>query len=101
MKNSLWKKHISTVVEINGHIYEIQLVAIFCSHMSHHQLEDGRAEMNNHAFPHIILGSTYYTLSVLLTLKSINLQYNMLGRWVNGTNDSSTKHLMFQVLFFS
>ena len=50
MKNSLWKKHISTVVEINGHIYEIQLVAIFCSHMSHHQLEDGRAEMNNHAF---------------------------------------------------
>ena len=62
MKNSLWKKYISTVVEINGHIYEIQLVAIFCSHMSqHHQAEkrereDGsvklRAEMNNHAYPH-------------------------------------------------
>ena len=33
-------------------------------------------------------------------LKSDNLQYNTLGRWVTGTNDSSTKHLMFQVLFF-
>ena len=62
MKNSLWKKHISTVVEINGHIYEIQLVAIFCSHMSHHQPKlrrerekmglKLRAEMNNHAYPH-------------------------------------------------
>ena len=42
MKNSLWK-HI-TVVEINGHIYEIQLVAIFCSHMSHHQPNKLRRE---------------------------------------------------------
>ena len=25
----------------------------------------------------------------------------MLGRWVDGTNDSLTKRLMFQVLFFS
>ena len=33
-------------------------------------------------------------------LKSDNLQYNMLGRWVDGMNDSSTKHLMFQALFF-
>ena len=33
--------------------------------------------------------------------KSDNLQYNMLGRWFAGTNDSSNKHLMFQVLFFS
>ena len=24
----------------------------------------------------------------------------MLGRWANGTNESSTKRLMFQVLFF-
>ena len=32
--------------------------------------------------------------------KSDNLQYNTLGRWVAGTNDSSTKRLMFQVLFF-
>ena len=29
-----------------------------------------------------------------------NLQYNMLGRWDAGPNDSSTKRLMFHVLFF-
>ena len=33
-------------------------------------------------------------------LKSDNLQYNMVGPWVAGTNDSSTKHLMFQALLF-
>ena len=32
--------------------------------------------------------------------KSDNLQYNTLGRWVTWTNDSSSKRLMFQVLFF-
>ena len=34
-----------------------------------------------------------------LHLKSVNLQYNTLVRWADGTNDSSTKHLMFQVSF--
>ena len=34
-------------------------------------------------------------------LKSDNLQYNTLAHWVDGTNDSSTKRLMFQALFFS
>ena len=33
-------------------------------------------------------------------LKSDNLQYNTLVRWANGTNDSSNKHLTFQVFFF-
>ena len=33
-------------------------------------------------------------------LKSNNLQYNTLGCWVNGTNDSSTKCLMFQAFYF-
>ena len=33
-------------------------------------------------------------------LKSDNLQYNTLARWVDGKNDSSTKLLMFQALFF-
>ena len=33
--------------------------------------------------------------------KSDNLQYNSLVCWFTGTNDSSTKGLMFQVLFFS
>ena len=32
-------------------------------------------------------------------LKSVNLQYNTLVRWADGTNDPSTKGLMFQVLF--
>ena len=32
-------------------------------------------------------------------LKSHNLQYNTLVCWVAGTKDSSTKGLMFQVLF--
>ena len=33
-------------------------------------------------------------------LKSNSLQYNALACWVDGTNDSSTKCLMFQALFF-
>ena len=33
-------------------------------------------------------------------IKSINLQYNRLGCLDHGTNESSTKRLMFQVLFF-
>ena len=33
-------------------------------------------------------------------LKSDNLQYNTLGRWVSGTNDSATNRLMFQAFFF-
>ena len=33
-------------------------------------------------------------------LKSVNLQYNTLGRLDDRTNELSTKHLMFQVLFF-
>ena len=32
-------------------------------------------------------------------LKSVNLQYDTLGRWVDGPNNSLTKRLMFQVLF--
>ena len=39
-------------------------------------------------------------VSSLVFLKSENLQYNTLGRWVDGPNDSSTKRLMFQALFF-
>ena len=35
-------------------------------------------------------------------LKSVNLQYITLGCWADGTNESSTKRLIFQVwLFFS
>ena len=33
-------------------------------------------------------------------LKSNKLQYNTLARWVDGTNDSSTKCLMFQAFAF-
>ena len=33
-------------------------------------------------------------------VKSVNMQNNTLVRWSDGTKDSSTKHLMFQVLFF-
>ena len=33
-------------------------------------------------------------------LKFVNLQYNTLVFWFVGTNDSSTKHLMFKVFFF-
>ena len=35
----------------------------------------------------------------LKVLNSDNLQYNKLVCWVAGTNDSLTKHLMFQALF--
>ena len=37
---------------------------------------------------------------VRIYIKSVNLQYNTLGRLDNGTNEPSTKRLMFQVLFF-
>ena len=37
----------------------------------------------------------------LPNIKSNNVQYNMRGHWVAGTNDSSINCLMFQVLFFS
>ena len=32
-------------------------------------------------------------------MKSVNLQYNMLGCLDDGTNESSTKRLMFQYYF--
>jgi hypothetical protein len=34
-------------------------------------------------------------------IKSDNLQHNTLAHWVDGTNNSSIKHLMFQAFFFS
>ena len=36
----------------------------------------------------------------LYKVKSVNIQYNTLGCRVDGTNDSSTKCLMFHALFF-
>ena len=42
-----------------------------------------------------------WLLSTSLTIKkSVNLQYNTLGRLDHGTNESSTKRLIFQVSFF-
>jgi hypothetical protein len=40
----------------------------------------------------------YYLISVG-NLKSVNLQYDKLGRWDDGLNESLTKSLMFQVFF--
>ena len=34
------------------------------------------------------------------SLDSVNLQHNTLVRWADGTKDSLTKRLMFQLLFF-
>ena len=39
-------------------------------------------------------------ITLIAKYKSDNLQYDMLGRWDDGTIVSSTKRLMFQVLFF-
>ena len=39
-------------------------------------------------------------ITLIAKYKSDNLQYDMLGRWVDGTIVSSTKRLMFQVFFF-
>ena len=39
-------------------------------------------------------------ITLIAKYKSDNLQYDMLGRWIDGTIVSSTKCLMFQVLFF-
>ena len=48
-------------------------------------------------------GATPTSISIFdsFDLKSVNLQYNTLGRFDNGTNKLSTKRLMFQVFFFS
>ena len=93
------------------------LIAIFCSHKSHHQLEDGCAEMNNHALPHIILGNTYYTLSVLLRnfFSFLNLRWSLCLKpkwnflkelivcsvcclvWCVGRRDYSSQHDHLQV----
>ena len=45
-----------------------------------------------------LLGLAIYKISPYL--KSVNLQYNTLGRWNDETNESLTMRLMFQVLFF-
>ena len=47
------------------------------------------------------VGTVWTTVNVVSNQYSPQLQYNMLVRWVAGTNDSSTKRLMFQVFFFS
>ena len=39
-------------------------------------------------------------MSSVCISQSVNLQYNALGRLDDGTNESSTKRLMFQVLLF-
>ena len=42
------------------------------------------------------------SVCTLQNVKSVNLQYNTLVRWVNWTNDSLTKRLMFlSIIFFS
>ena len=46
------------------------------------------------------LDSIHPSNSSLHSLKSDNLQYNTLGYRVDGPNDSSTKCLIFHVLFF-
>ena len=46
------------------------------------------------------LGTSMWFWSVRGYLKSVNLEYNTLVCWDDGTNVSSTKHLMFQVFFF-
>ena len=67
------------------------------------QLESYRKkEPENSGLGKSWLGRHIKFLTILYTwgnLKSVNLQYNTLVRWADGTNESSTKHLMFQVLF--
>ena len=48
----------------------------------------------------MLWNSTSQNIIEPLAVKSDNLQYNMLVRWADGTNDSLTKHLTFQVFFF-
>ena len=49
---------------------------------------------------HIISSVRKLACSNYKGLKSVNLQYNTLDRLEDGTNESSTKRLMFQVIFF-
>ena len=45
-----------------------------------------------------LLAEEWYSFNLY---KSVNLEYNMLVHLFAGTNDSSTKRLMFQVLFYN
>ena len=38
-----------------------------------------------------------FSSAFFCTIKSVNLQYNTMGRWVSGTNDSLAKHGRFQL----
>ena len=48
----------------------------------------------------ILFGLYFDYLNFILLYKSDNRQYNTMVCWVDGKNDSLTKCLMFQVLFF-
>jgi hypothetical protein len=38
---------------------------------------------------------------IIIILKPVNLEFNKLVRWADGTNEPLTKRLTFQVFFFS
>ena len=57
-------------------------------------------DLGTHVAAEAAAKSTTFVLWYGAIIKSDNLQYNTLARWVDGTNDSLTKHLMFQALFF-
>ena len=56
--------------------------------------------IGNNRRPCMFKVRTQKILKRLINIKSVNLQYNTLGRLDDGTNESSTKRLMFQALFF-
>ena len=70
--------------------------------MGGNSLEQDAAQPLNELQSHlnVVLDELAHVFAVRLVLKSDNLQYNTLVCWAYGTNDSSTKRLMFQVLFF-
>ena len=49
----------------------------------------------------LLVEEGFQSRNVALEQKSVNLQYIMRDCLDGGTNESSTKRLMFQVLFFS
>ena len=70
--------------------------------MGGNSLEQDAAQPLNELQSHlnVVLDELAHVFAVRLVLKSDNLQYNTLVCWAYGTNDSSTKRLLFQALFF-
>ena len=88
-----WHKKSCTILQN----FNLWMIKFICSRKKSH-LANWYFGQFDHSKLEILQNWSAFFVSVYL--KSVNLQYNTLVCWADGTNDSWTKLLMFQVLFF-